>query len=290
MNHQLQPSLYNLGKKRGPIIARLVHYQFDPRYCQYLQRQPALSYYFYLPSSPVLSRIVIMLSIVHSHYSQQHYVPRIQAPKPTVALSALSHLQLPVPWPVPSSCPHRASSHASSQPPALGNCDPCSAFSVLSMPRPALSVAEGSSAAAQAQAQARTQAVAMQTQQLKQDASVAQALEIARESSDGASDPTISRILENAISNIWTKIMARPEGYIMTREEFSVFNFFQHRFESHEVAIAARKRYWDNFSSVVVASPSAIVGGCPPSTRNLTLPGRRETNLGSSWGRSAHYF
>jgi hypothetical protein len=78
------------------------------------------------------------------------------------------------------------------------------------------------------------------------DATVAQALEIARESPDGASDPTISGILEAAISQIWTKVQAQPDCYIMTRDEFAVFNFFQHRFEGNKMAVAARRRYWDN--------------------------------------------
>jgi hypothetical protein len=32
----------------------------------------------------------------------------------------------------------------------------------------------------------------------------------------------------------------------MTREEFAVFNYFQHRFVGHDLAVAARKRYWDH--------------------------------------------
>lgn len=79
-----------------------------------------------------------------------------------------------------------------------------------------------------------------------QDAAVAQALEIARESPDGASDPTVSKILENALSQIWGKVQSQPSSFVMTRDEFAVFNFFQHRFIGDKDAIAARKRYWDN--------------------------------------------
>ncbi|KAG6031511.1 hypothetical protein E4U41_007545 [Claviceps citrina] len=78
------------------------------------------------------------------------------------------------------------------------------------------------------------------------DAAVAQALEIARESPDGASDPTVSKILENSLSHIWDKVQNQPGSYVMSRDEFSVFNFFQHRFVGDKDAIAARKRYWDN--------------------------------------------
>ncbi|KAK8085270.1 hypothetical protein PG997_006541 [Apiospora hydei] len=75
---------------------------------------------------------------------------------------------------------------------------------------------------------------------------VAQALEIARESPDGAKDPVVSSILENALVQIWNKVQAQPDSYVMSRDEFAVFNFFQYRFTGNKVAIAARKRYWDN--------------------------------------------
>ncbi|KAK6840624.1 hypothetical protein PG995_016378 [Apiospora arundinis] len=75
---------------------------------------------------------------------------------------------------------------------------------------------------------------------------VAQALEIARESPDGAKDPVVSSILENALIQIWDKVQAQPDTYVMSRDEFAVFNFFQHRFAGNQTAIAARRRYWDN--------------------------------------------
>ncbi|KAK8007043.1 hypothetical protein PG989_001033 [Apiospora arundinis] len=75
---------------------------------------------------------------------------------------------------------------------------------------------------------------------------VAQALEIARESPDGAKDPVVSNILEGALVQIWSKVQAQPDSYVMSRDEFAVFNFFQHRFAGNKTAIAARKRYWDN--------------------------------------------
>ncbi|KAG6002935.1 hypothetical protein E4U21_002500 [Claviceps maximensis] len=78
------------------------------------------------------------------------------------------------------------------------------------------------------------------------DAAVAQALEIARESPDGASDPTVSKILEHSLSQIWGRVQNQPDTYVMNRDEFSVFNFFQHRFVGDKNAITARKRYWDN--------------------------------------------
>jgi hypothetical protein len=75
---------------------------------------------------------------------------------------------------------------------------------------------------------------------------VAQALEIARDSPEGARDPTVISLLEIALTDIWKKIEARPTSYVMTRDEFAVFNYFQGRFAGQELAAAARKRYWDN--------------------------------------------
>jgi hypothetical protein len=75
---------------------------------------------------------------------------------------------------------------------------------------------------------------------------VAQALEIARESPDGAKDPVISNILETALAQIWARVQAQPDAYVMSRDEFAVFNYFQHRFQGDKIAVAARRRYWDN--------------------------------------------
>lgn len=74
---------------------------------------------------------------------------------------------------------------------------------------------------------------------------VTQALEIARDSPEGAQNPAVVRILETAVSEIWAKIQARPTSYVMTRDEFAVFNYFQVRFEGHDLAASARRRYWD---------------------------------------------
>ncbi|KAF4820450.1 hypothetical protein CGCSCA5_v003661 [Colletotrichum siamense] len=73
---------------------------------------------------------------------------------------------------------------------------------------------------------------------------VLQALEIARDSPHGASDPTIVSILETAIGQVWAKVSTEPDSYILGRDEFAVFNYFQHRFTGNKIAMAARLRYW----------------------------------------------
>lgn len=77
----------------------------------------------------------------------------------------------------------------------------------------------------------------------------AQALELARESAEGASNPHVVTILERAITEIWSKIQAQPQTYVLSKDEFAVFNYFQYRFVGSEVAIAARKRHWDQVGS-----------------------------------------
>lgn len=74
-----------------------------------------------------------------------------------------------------------------------------------------------------------------------------EALEIARETEDGMRDPTIRNLLERAITRIWNKVLENPDTYIMGKEEYAIFNFFQDRFLGNEMAVAARKRFWANY-------------------------------------------
>ena len=99
--------------------------------------------------------------------------------------------------------------------------------------------------AQQPQHHAHTQSLPASPPATAETNEVAQALEIARESPDGAKDPVVSSILEGALGQIWTRVQAQPDSYVMSRDEFAIFNFFQHRFEGNKVAIAARRRYWD---------------------------------------------
>ncbi|KAF5973232.1 hypothetical protein FCOIX_8872 [Fusarium coicis] len=90
---------------------------------------------------------------------------------------------------------------------------------------------------------------------------VAQSLEIARESLDGASYPSIRDILVSALEEIWTKLQDQPDSYIMTKDEFAVFSFFQHRFIGDKMAIAARKRYWKATTPIDFSEPTNTENG-----------------------------
>ncbi|KAI1303249.1 hypothetical protein F5Y03DRAFT_395970 [Xylaria venustula] len=81
---------------------------------------------------------------------------------------------------------------------------------------------------------------------------VIQALEVARDSPEAACHGIIHDLLESALAGIWDRILADESGYVMSRDEFAIFNYFQYRFRNNPMARTARKRYWDNMS----ASPS----------------------------------
>ncbi|RYC57503.1 hypothetical protein CHU98_g8713 [Xylaria longipes] len=74
------------------------------------------------------------------------------------------------------------------------------------------------------------------------------ALEIARDSPEAASHGTIRETLESVLADIWGRVLADEFEYVMSRDEFAIFNFFQDRFQNNPVATRARKRYWDNLS------------------------------------------
>lgn len=71
-----------------------------------------------------------------------------------------------------------------------------------------------------------------------------QALEVARDT-EGEIPPNISAILEAAVATLWRRIQTQPDTYLMSTGEYSLFTYFQERFQD-EVARRARERYWDS--------------------------------------------
>ncbi|KAI0853117.1 hypothetical protein F5Y00DRAFT_225485 [Daldinia vernicosa] len=73
-------------------------------------------------------------------------------------------------------------------------------------------------------------------------------LEFARNSPSPFTDPIIITVLGEALRRIWLKLFAIP-SYVMTRNEFAVFNFFQNQYLDGgiiaEIAARARAAYWD---------------------------------------------
>ncbi|PGH17024.1 hypothetical protein AJ79_01408 [Helicocarpus griseus UAMH5409] len=71
------------------------------------------------------------------------------------------------------------------------------------------------------------------------------ALEQARNTEGDQIDPRIASILENAINEIWRRVQAQPETYILTHDEFSLFNYYRHRYPN-PIAQRAVERYWNS--------------------------------------------
>lgn len=69
------------------------------------------------------------------------------------------------------------------------------------------------------------------------------ALDLAR-NAEGDLDPNVSQYLENALNDIWANISAHPDSYVLSRDEFAVFNFYAQRFEGEAAAQQAIDRYW----------------------------------------------
>jgi hypothetical protein len=73
------------------------------------------------------------------------------------------------------------------------------------------------------------------------------AIDIAR-NTEGELDPTVSNYLEGAIGDIWNRINESQDTYILSRDEFAVFNYYIRRFEGSPVAEQAIDRYWRSTS------------------------------------------
>ena len=76
--------------------------------------------------------------------------------------------------------------------------------------------------------------------------SVPKALELVRNSETGEVHPSVDATLERAIGTLWNRIKADPNRYVMTKDEFAVFNYFRARFSGDETARKAVGRFWNN--------------------------------------------
>ncbi|CEJ59069.1 hypothetical protein PMG11_07705 [Penicillium brasilianum] len=85
-------------------------------------------------------------------------------------------------------------------------------------------------------------------------AGIRQALERARNCEDGTVDPQTTAILEAAITELWTRIQADPDSYVLSSDEFALFNYFLERYRGSTVAQRAVARFWNNYQG---SSPNA---------------------------------
>lgn len=72
------------------------------------------------------------------------------------------------------------------------------------------------------------------------------ALDIAR-NTEGDLDPSVSDFLEAELSKLWGRLQAQPDEYVLTKDEFAVFNFFVSRFHGSETAEKAIARFWKSY-------------------------------------------
>jgi hypothetical protein len=75
---------------------------------------------------------------------------------------------------------------------------------------------------------------------------IQRALELAR-NSEGVVDPTVSSCLERSLRDVWARLEADPDSYVLTKDEFALFNYFRHRFTNSNIAQRAVQRFWDNY-------------------------------------------
>ncbi|KAK4990003.1 hypothetical protein LTR66_006912 [Elasticomyces elasticus] len=74
---------------------------------------------------------------------------------------------------------------------------------------------------------------------------IQRALDVAR-NTEGDLDPFVSEFLELAVQQIWSQVQAQPDSYILTKDEFAVFNYHVRRFEGSDIAQRAIARFWIN--------------------------------------------
>lgn len=87
---------------------------------------------------------------------------------------------------------------------------------------------------------------------------VCKALEIARESTDGYVEPKINDILEAAISDVRRRLEAQPDTYVLSRDEFALFNYYRRsKFNdsplAQKIAQTATERFWNNYKQNSIA-------------------------------------
>ncbi|KAJ5248670.1 hypothetical protein N7468_000121 [Penicillium chermesinum] len=81
----------------------------------------------------------------------------------------------------------------------------------------------------------------------KTQAGIRQALEHARNCETETVDSQTTATLEAAISDLWNRIQAEPDSYVLNRDEFALFNYFLERYRGSNVAQKAVARFWNNY-------------------------------------------
>lgn len=70
---------------------------------------------------------------------------------------------------------------------------------------------------------------------------------------NGAPPSWALAIISAAMDQLWARLKASPDSYVMNSDEFSLFNYYRTRYQSATDAPIARKataRYWNNHTGM----------------------------------------
>jgi O-methyltransferase involved in polyketide biosynthesis len=74
------------------------------------------------------------------------------------------------------------------------------------------------------------------------------ALEAAR-NSEGPVDDSIANYLERSVRELWAKLEAAPNSYLMSPDEFALFTYYRQRYTNTAVAESATRRFWNSYQA-----------------------------------------
>ncbi|KAJ6004083.1 hypothetical protein N7499_000147 [Penicillium canescens] len=72
---------------------------------------------------------------------------------------------------------------------------------------------------------------------------IRQALEHARDCRD---DPPTRALLNTVMAELWARMQAQPDSYLLSSDEFALFNLYRDEYTG-PVAQAAVARFWNNY-------------------------------------------
>ncbi|KAG9947183.1 hypothetical protein KCU85_g5982, partial [Aureobasidium melanogenum] len=75
---------------------------------------------------------------------------------------------------------------------------------------------------------------------------IQRALDIAR-NTEGDLDYSVAKYLEEQLAEVWGRLESRPNSYVLSKDEFAIFNYFVGRYCDSEVAEKAIARFWSSY-------------------------------------------
>ncbi|KAI5256777.1 hypothetical protein E4T42_01523 [Aureobasidium subglaciale] len=75
---------------------------------------------------------------------------------------------------------------------------------------------------------------------------IQRALDIAR-NTEGDLDHSVAKYLEEQLAEVWHRLESRPNSYVLSKDEFAIFNYFVGRYHDSTVAEKAIARFWSSY-------------------------------------------